>query len=124
MEKNRNGAGGYSIDTWHNSEILNHLRYNPQNSTIISNDPWVIYHHTEEKDLYLSPRETMQRSNDETDDLSNLEQRLEETGSIILIWLSNTKRDYLYDLTDLKTFFSIELIKEFSDGSIFCIRNY
>ncbi len=115
------GAGRYSTTEWQGSETIEELLTNNTELTVVSNDPWVINHLVGIDNVLLSPRKTYQRSDQSTDDINILSEKLLENGPYLIVWFDEVDRDYLYSIEELRGHFNITGLKYLNDGTIYQI---
>jgi hypothetical protein len=115
-------TGNYATRTWNDSETVNYLKENTRPGQVVSNGPDVIYYFTETRTA-LAPMKYIENSpGSKLNDLSAITTRLEE-GGVFLVWFDAvTYRDFLFTAQELQTYFDMDLYEQFSDGSIYSVR--
>ena len=115
-----NGAGGYSMTVWHDSDLIARVRSDPPPGRIVSNAPDAIYilagrfaDFSPRKHLYASPSSTAY------DDLPAFVRSLSSGEDTYLVWFRGVDREYLYDLETLRRLLPMETVAELSHGTVY-----
>ena len=118
-------GGGYSGKEWNNAEILNFLKFIPQNSDkklfIYSNYPHAVYFLANTYAKW-SPPKTYYNSNTIYENLSDLEGTWPPRNSVYLVWFRQQgQRDWLYTPKELMTISNMKIIDSVNTGSIYLV---
>lgn len=111
-----NGAGILASKWWENSPLIQYVREIPSDSIICSNCPDAVYIHSGKKSIYLPKKEGL--------DLYGLDQFrkiVNENENVYIIWFEASVAGNMYDVEQLKEFFTIEDIDTLYDGIIYRI---
>jgi hypothetical protein len=126
-EKNKNGAGGYNTRLWQESEITGFLSLNgkKESRVIFSNAPGVVYIFSG-LDAQLSPRYRFKMNSDTMTGvtITNLFEFYPSFDGAILVWYDNITRDFLFTPKELRGGCQLDIVKEFTDGTIYRISDY
>ena len=115
----RFGVGGFGTKLWHDSELVQYIRSNPdiQQHSIYTNGPDVTYLLF---DLETEPVPVRSRGESpDGEDLLSSMRRAWPPNDGYLIWYDNIEREYLFTVEDLRQISTIEPVASLSDGSVF-----
>jgi len=109
-------AAGYGSDVWQESCLMNTLDMLPvKNCKIYSNAPMEIF-------IYKNRYANMSPRIDK--DIAEFKDNMSSTEANYLVWFTNNKPYYLYQLDELAEYFQLEKIVEVEDGAIYYLKKY
>ncbi|HOE12571.1 MAG TPA: hypothetical protein PLQ35_12345 [bacterium] len=108
------GAGGYSHKTWRESELLRVIRQEPIEGKIFSNAADVLY-------IFADQSAVMSPFRAET--IEEFKAKMSTDGSNYLVWFNAGRKDYIYNLDEIRDIFVLETIRQCQDGAIYRIMD-
>lgn len=114
----KEGAGGYSIALWHDSQLISYLKQNLISSKIYSNAPDAIYLLTAQPAKWSPSKYAYNSPGVPTHDLEEFTPPLPATG-VYLAWFNARQAPHLYSVKELETILELKALITTSDGSIF-----
>jgi hypothetical protein len=117
------GTGVYSNDRWKTSQTLEYLSENPLEGGVYSNFPHQVYHFSGMEHARYTPLRNVQGSTKEIDGYSLLNESMTESNFII--WLEidrQDRRDWLFDIEEIKNVYQLVVLWKFSDGTIYKVE--
>lgn len=113
-----NGAGGYAVSGWHQSELIAYLRVNPPPGTLYSNAPDAVFVLSGRR-ARLSPRQSGPSLSGERLGLDDFNALVEREGSAYIAWFSNVGRPYMYSPKALSSHFILQPQRRVEDGTLY-----
>lgn len=105
----RDGAGGYSTSHWQESPLLEWLRNHPLPGTVYSNVADALYLLTGQQ-AEITPHHGP---------AAEFARRMNLTETTHVVWSHHLRRDYLYDLRELRSRYRMEEVATFPDGCVY-----
>jgi hypothetical protein len=118
----RSGAGGFGTKLWHESELIQYIRSNPelQKRGFYSNSPDVSYLLLDLKTKWVPSRP--QADSTDSDGHSPPLHNGWPPEDGFLVWYDNIERDYLLTVEEMRLISRIERVVSLSDGSVYRIH--
>jgi hypothetical protein len=116
------GAGGFHVAYWTESDLISYLRSNELSGAIYTNEPSAVYALTGQ--VYLpSPEKVGYESDVPTDDLRRFQADLQSRGVLYIVWFhTDWWKGYLHDLDELQGTCDLERIVTRQDGDVYRMR--
>ncbi|HHW30959.1 MAG TPA: hypothetical protein GXX20_04685 [Clostridiaceae bacterium] len=111
------GAGVFSTDRWHNSDLINYIKENPLNGAIYSNNPDAIYVISGLTAMYTPKKNSLYEYG-----LEKFKDSLTGNFNSYIVWFNGNNPGTIYNVEELGLYFKIEPVKELSDGIIYIIK--
>jgi 4-amino-4-deoxy-L-arabinose transferase-like glycosyltransferase len=110
------GAGVFSTDKWHNSDLINCIRENPPEGTIYSNNPDAIYAISGIPAMYTPKKDSLPEYGFE-----KFKGSLAAGTKSYIVWFNDNNPSTIYNVNELGLHFKMELVAELNDGKIYAI---
>jgi 4-amino-4-deoxy-L-arabinose transferase-like glycosyltransferase len=113
------GAGVFSTNRWHNSELINYIKENPLNGTIYSNNPDAIYAISGLTAMYTPKKDSLTLYEYGFEKFKN---SLASNSNSYIVWFNGNNPSTIYNIEELGHHFKIEIVKQLADGNIYIIK--
>jgi hypothetical protein len=114
-----NGIGKFNKPIWRESELIRYLLSARPEGILQSNAPEAVYYYAGLAARFTPRKHFLNTPTSRTDDLENMQNSLSSGVVNHIIWFNISGREYLYDIEEMITFFQLEEIARFSDGSFY-----
>ncbi|MBF0483351.1 MAG: glycosyltransferase family 39 protein [Candidatus Omnitrophica bacterium] len=113
-----NGAGGFNVIVYRESELFKWLRNNKLEGELYSNVPEAVYSLSGKTTFKTPKKDKCPTEFYRNDDLERLAQDIKKKESVFFIWF-NKKQDCLYEAAEVKDKLLLKEFKIFADGAIY-----
>lgn len=112
-----NGAGTLALDWWANSQVIDYIREYSTDNNIYSNFPDAVYIHTRRKACYTPKKDGSPQYG-----IEKFKKSVENEKDTYIAWFNLDTMDTIYNIEELKDYFSIEIVEKYPDGTIYRIK--
>jgi hypothetical protein len=113
----RSGAGIFTSDAWHSSNLIGHLRENPSKHQVYSNCPDAVYILTGIPARYTPKKNSLPEYGFE-----RFKGNVQESGKSYIVWFNKNTSSSVYNVDELRGYFSIEKIATLEDGEVYEVK--
>jgi len=113
----RSGAGIFSSDVWHGSDLIAYLRENPPKHQVYSNFPDAVYALTG-----IPARYTPKKNSLPDYGFERFEKKVKEDKTSYIVWFNKNTSSSFYNVDELRRYFKIKKIADLEDGEIYEAR--
>jgi hypothetical protein len=113
----RSGAGIFSSDVWHGSDLITYLRKNPPKHQVYSNFPDAVYALTGTPARYTPKKNSLPDYGFE-----RFEEKVKQAKTSYIVWFNKNTSSSIYNVDELRRYFKIEKITELEDGEIYEVK--